>query len=78
MGTISTSRCERAATLSQLLREVLGKTCQARQQEKGGPGPQKAEVLVPCTPHLQERAMTQPAPHHHQGFPLIRFKILLE
>ena len=47
------------------------KTCQARQQEKGGPEPQKAEALVPCTPHLQERAMTQPAPHHHQG-PLTR------
>lgn len=69
MGTVSTSHCERAATLSQLLGEVLGKTSQARQQGKGGPEPQKAAVLVPCTSHLQEQVMTQPAAHHHQGFP---------
>ena len=69
MGTVSTSCCERAATLSQLLGEEPGKASQARWREKGGSEPQRAEVLVPCASHLQEWAMRQPAPHHRQGFP---------
>ena len=65
---MSTSCCERAAILSQLLGEVLRKTSQARQQEKMRPRVSKGgSVLHPS--HLQERAMTQPAPHNSQVFP---------
>lgn len=61
MGTVSTSRCERAATLSQLLREVLGKPARRDSRRKEAPNLRKQRFLYPALHTCKsERWLSQP------------------